>query len=392
MKKLLSLIVVVLLTVSMAFASDVRVNTMGGQGQIIKDVAGMNTYPQVILGYPNIMYANIDAGAQWLAGGNYALPVGTLGLIFKQGPNGQMTNPYFPAVPVNGGGASAIIDQKLDLVYGFNVGDMALGLGLSLYGNSYAKNYVKNTPNDKTETSASGLGLNLGGTFAKNLDAAIFFNMKSFTNNAADGKVITEGNGNTDFGLNARYWMEMSPKYVLVPHLMFGLFGEGKTDGAALASEGDKLVKSHMGLDIGLGNNMKFGDNVLAVADAGIQYHSATTTFTPKTGTEVKNIDGEMALPYFHLGLEGKVFSWMDFRMGATKVWASKSNENNDADTEDWGFVKTTMAIGAGFHFNALDIDAEIDPGFLTRGPNFVSGSAGDIATKVALTYTFDKK
>lgn len=387
MKKLLVLIVVLLLTAGMATASEIRVTTMGGAN--VKDVSGMAVYPQVILGYPNLMYTVINGGAQFGVGGIYALPVGVLGLNFNQG---VVANNYFPNVPVHGGGATNMADQKLGLTYGYNLGDIQLGLGLSLAGNSYVKNYVKNTPNDKTETSISNLGINVGVTLIKNLDLGINFAMESFTNNAADGKVITEGSGNTTFGLNARYWMEMSPKYVMIPYVGFAMEGEGKTDGAALASEGDKLEDAGMAFMVGVGNNMHFSDAVLAVADLGIMYNSVTTTYTPKTGTAIKGIETHMGLPYFRIGLEGKVTNWMDVRMGATKVWASHTSENNDADTEKWGFVEDNFVLGAGFHFNALDIDAELDPGFLTRGVYFVSGSGGNIATRVQLTYTFDKK
>lgn len=397
MKKLLSLIVVMLLTVSMAHASAVRVGTMGDNSQIVKDASGVSLYPQTILNYPNIMYTTIDGASQWLVGGNYVLPVGTLGLIFKQGPNGQDNNTYFPNVPIHGGGASPVIDQKLDLIYGYDMGEMSFGLGLSLYGNSYVRNYTKVIPNDKTEISASGIGINIGATIAKNLDAAITFNMMSFVNNAADGKVITEGTGNTEIGVTARYWMEMSPKYTLIPHIGFGLLGEGETQGPGSATNGDKVEISTMVLQVGIGNNMNFNENVMAVADVGIEYMPTMTTVTPTTAGVVafKGIETHTAMPYFNLGLEGKVFTWMDIRLGVTKKWASHTTDAldaNDGDTEQWGFVQTDMKIGAGFHFNALNIDAEINPGFLTNGPNFISGASAPLAAKVALTYTFDAK
>lgn len=380
MKKLFSLIVVALLVASTAFATGTRVGTMGGNDQIIKDRTNIGMYPQLVTAYPNMMYGEINGGgALNTVGGHYALPMGTLGLVFTADPIGNTFSPVTP------------IPQKLGLLYGYDMGDMVIGLGLSMYGESYKAEITK-PAEDKTETGASGLGINVGLSMMKALDVGIHFNMFSWVNNAADGKVINEGSGNSDFGLDGRYAIEMSPTYKLIPYVSFALVGEGWKGGPA-GADGDELKTSTMDLDIGIGNNMHFADNkVMAVANAGIAMNNTTTDWTPKVGTATTGKENHSMLPYFTIGLEGEMYSWLDIRMGAQKMWHGKSTEDNDGNKESWGDVMDGYFVGAGFHFGGLDIDAQVNPNFLLSGPNFISGGVNDLATQLTLTYAFDRK
>lgn len=381
MKKLFSLIVVILLISSTAFATATRVGTMGGNDQIVRDRSNIGMYPQIVVEHPNLMYGKINgAGTLHEVGGDYALPVGTLALYFTADP---MNHNFSPVNP---------IDQKLGLVYGYDLGgDMVIGLGLSMYGNSYKAEITKPAEN-KTETSASGLGIDVGFSMMKALDLGLFFNMYSWTHNAADGKVISEGSGNSDFGLSGRYALEMSPTYKLIPYFGFGLMGEGWKGGPA-GADGDEQTVSTMVLDLGLGNNMHFADNkVMAVAAVGIQMINATDEFKPKVGTATTDKDNHSAIPYFNLGVEGEMYSWLTLRMGAEKMWHGRTTEDTDGNKESWGNVMDGYFVGAAFTFGGLLIDAQVNPGFLLSGPNFVSGNANDIATEVTLTYYFDKK
>ncbi|MDP8229168.1 MAG: hypothetical protein P9M15_06925 [Candidatus Electryoneaceae bacterium] len=381
MKKGLTVFAICLLALAMvasvAFASATRVATMGDVGNIVKDGSNIWTLPQTITMYPNRLMGNISAeNGLCSIGGNYAVGPGVLGMYFK---DTDLSSTFAPGVPNPAGNVAATYDQKIDLFYGWDMNGMPLGAQLSFYGNSHEMDASA----DKSVESVTGFELRFGATFADNLETFFGFSTVSWTNENANGDMVTEPNGNTDIEFGARYWHEASNSYSLIPYIGFAMVGEGYKDAAD-----NEVTDSGMILNIGVGNNMYIDDNIMAVADVGFMYGSFTTEVTAG-GSSVENGYGN-TYPYFKIGLEAEVTSWMDFRMGAHKSWNGLFVEsNNGDDTENWGYAETDLYVGTAFHFGNLDIDAQVDPNFLTRGPNFISGQSGDMASRISLCYTW---
>ncbi len=358
-------------------ASATRVTTMGGVNNIVKDVQNIFIYPQSLTDYPDQMWLQVNgAGNLHSLGAHYAIGGGTLGMYFT---TDNLASTYAPGVPNNLGGTNFTYDQKINLFYACDGFGFPVGAQLSLYGDSHSVDKTT-APEDKSVESVMGLGIDLGATFIDVLDAYFTFHTVTWKHEDADGKTISEPNGNTIIGFGGRFWMEMSDTYTLIPYASLTLSGEGKKDSS-------KVKTSTTAINIGVGDNINIADNIMAVSDLGISFApSKTETERPnQPNSETKQSNN--ALPYFRVGLEAEVTSWMDVRFGAFKGWQGRTNEDNNGDKESWGWADTDLYLGAGFHFNNLVIDAQINPGFITRGPYIISGAGGNMFARASIAY-----
>ena len=375
---LVSLVLVFALS-TMTMASATRIACMGGSSNIIKDVTNIGIYPQTIIDYPDMFTGEIGGTAMNSIGAHYNIGMGTLGLYFDKS---KLSSTYAPNVDPDGMDLS-VYDQKILLFYGMEMSGMNLGCKLSLFGNSHSKD-VTGTPEDISEESVFGLGLRLGVTLMEKLDAYLNFKTVSWTHTGSDGKMVSEPNGNLTIGFGGRCWLEMSDRYTLIPYAGFSLFGEG----VKYSSKAETKYSS-ITVFIGAGNNIQIAEGVMVVSDFGIRLQpSATDTTSPGGTKSTLNKTSNSSLPYFRLGLEADITSWMKLRVGAYKDWHSQRFEVKKGP-EDWGYANTTLCIGTGFHFGNLDIDCFLNPGFLTKGPYLLSGSGGkgNMFSQVSLKY-----
>jgi hypothetical protein len=129
---------------------------------------------------------------------------------------------------------------------------------------------------------------------------------------------------------------------------------------------------------------------VLAVIDFGFMYGSIKNEYTTIISSDSSEMDEEkwtyVMLPYFKIGFEAEVFSWMDLRLGATSYWTKYTNENtpfNDTLVtekyeEKYPFNHTYM--GLGFNWNRLHVDTYVDPELFMDGFYFLSGVDSKVA------------
>lgn len=102
---------------------------------------------------------------------------------------------------------------------------------------------------------------------------------------------------------------------------------------------------------------------------------------------------------YFRMGLEARVFSWLDFRGGVVKYLRGDSvsrqqtdaqdvaNNRDNGDSRDQPFFD--YFIGLAAHYEGFFLDLQLDPFFFERGPQFLSGSGGDMFVNASLGYRY---
>ena len=141
-------------------------------------------------------------------------------------------------------------------------------------------------------------------------------------------------------------------------------------------------------LCFGVGNNINISESILAVTDIGISFQPGKRKETYRDSTLTFK-EFYSSIPYFRLGLDAEISKWLDIRMGAYKSWRKHVMEppGRLRSKESWGYADTGIYLGIGAHISNLDIDALLDPGFLTRGPYLISGSDGDLALQVSIRY-----
>jgi hypothetical protein len=340
---------------------------MGEANNVIRDDDNIWTWPQTLTMYPDQMTAEVWGPTLNSIGGHWGIKDCVLGLYFS---NSSWYNPYAPMLP----------DQKLDLFLAQEMNGMPLGAMLSVYGASHTKDYTV-PATDKTTTSATGLGISLGVTLMEKLEASFSFATFSWTDEDAAGDMVTEPAGNTDIMVGARYWMEMSDRYTLIPYAAFAFGGAGGKDAAK-----NEIDSSYSTITLGLGNNIHVGEDVLLVSDVGIQMNPSSVEMKPATGESVKEEMSSTLMPYYRAGLEATISKKLTLRLGAVKEW-TKDVEKDDDNEETMSYAGTRLYLGAGYHLGNFSLDAEMDPGFLTRGPYFISGTPGTLAYMVSLRY-----
>lgn len=420
----------VFLSGSLATASDTRLETMGmgdfyynftplySPNCIIKDEANIGMYPSTVNYYPKYFFAEVhdiyDDAAQsygvsdvfYKAGAIF--PLGTrekpwvLGAHFSTVP---YQNPLFTYVNQRYLGTN----HKIDLYYGRYLGGNPFGFTFGYYGSS-EENKDTTTINNYEQSLARyelGFGVSL---MSQKLDLAFmlaFDSWKTTAYQAAPDAIVdlNKPSGGTDITIRGRYWMGPYGKYTLIPHAAFIIQNYGRENYFWDAANSVWALWSTNTIDqsiieLGFGVNYDATTDVLVAADCGIAFvgYKTETDYEDNTlNDDVETKYNYSATPYFRLGIDAKVFKWMDFRAGVISIWAGRKYELNTTASEfveTWTHAETFL--GAGFHWGKFMIDASIDPKFLLNGPYFVSGEPTDneydtMAMRASVTYWFDE-
>jgi hypothetical protein len=398
MKKLLILTILGVFTLgSMAYATQTRVTTMGEADMIVKDEANVMWLPQTITMYPKLVGACVSGGSLSDFYGHMMFQEESdnplvFGLYFY---NYDDDTPYgTPSLYFDD--EWALQHNRLDIVFGTKMGESPIGVGLE-----YDQASTSMEGDSQEEQSFFRLGLTFGATMMENkLEAGAKIRFASWTNKDYDGEESTQPDGDMMLALYGRYWMDPMGKWTPVPHFAFMMNKEGVKG----VETNDKYSETMTGFDLGLGMNYDAGQDVMMVTDFGFNFQGNSYKSEPEVGAATENKEGWFILPYFRLGVDAKVFKWMDFRGGVVSEWESYTWEPETGDKEKYSQVDTRTYLGAGFHWGNFMIDVEVHPEFLENGPYFLSGervgddyygypdkAPGDgIFSNVNLIYWFD--
>lgn len=379
-----------------AYATETRVLTMGDANGIVKDEANVMIYPSTVNYYPKLFVGEYQSGPEFsIVGGHFRFAEDSkpmvIGAYFSTEP------PYWPSIlsslglgtrPTDGETPPATLDnRRIIFLYGREISGTPFGFKFNYDQASEKYNYPAPAA-DQTERSIMRMGF-MFGLSPSNFDLSAGISLTSWTDKDATGADLTKPSGNMRIDLNARRWWGPFGKWMLVPHAGFVMDQEGVEELTA-GSVTNKTTDTDMMVDIGLGGNYDAAPDVMLVTDFGVGYDAQKRKVEPTGGTSTEVKTTTMVLPYFRLGIDAMIFRWMDFRAGVASKWLGEKEEPT-ADTEETrSWVNTDAYLGAGFHWSDLMIDAWIDPGFLTRGPNFVSGASGNLGWRISLIYWFE--
>ncbi len=445
MKKFLFVALMLTLMATSAFATDTRLETMGmgsfwydgtfvpALNTVVKDNANISMYPSTINYYPNIFWGEIDShegySSKSIYGENdYFYKVGAL---IQRGDDEDpwVFGMHFSTVPYENDfdhnlynyDSDDQTNHRMNLYYGRNLSDMPFGFTFG-YFRSSAKNEdvlegdEYNQYEDTYNRYEVGFGLS---PMEGKLELALSLAMTGWTekdyhfwNTGADSGLVddTEPDGNMELALRARYFMEPKGKFTCVPHFAFETkkygeknYGELDNDWVVTRTDETKVTV----IDLGWGTNYDAAEDVLVVSDFGITFGSYKYSYDYTDDAYTESSEAEYkysykAMPYFKLGIDAKVFNWMDFRAGVTSMWNTYKYERDYTDGGTYSYMRgesfttTQTFLGAGFHWGALEIDALLDPEFLLNGPYFIGGESTDnnydsdsLFGKVSFLYSF---
>lgn len=398
MKKLFTIFAVLVLAMAMnVMATQTRTLVMGNNNMIMTDDANVWMFPSRVNNYPNIATGEFDG---WNASGDFynfginwkfndnnpwvlgtyistapdAIPMSYTGSVFST----LDFEYYYPDTEFPG---ATFTNRRIDLLYGRKFSNYNFGFS---FGYAYQSDWLEGTGNEFEQKFTNyTLGFGLTPDNGK-WDLALWLAFASWTDKNNAGAVVTEPDGYMDVAAMFRYFYTYNPTITFVPHIMaqIGTHGE-KTVTPDVEDTKSKLTM----VDIGCGMNYMPVTNVLAVIDFGINYASVKDEFTvpgpPVATTEDKYTD--MHFPYWKIGLEGEVTSWMDVRFGAVSEW----NKFKEEDVQGYNYALNETFLGAGLNFGRFHIDTYTDPEILLDGLNFISGTddIDDLNFSVSILY-----
>lgn len=410
-----------------SFATETRLLTMGENTTVIMDDANIWMYPSRINYYPNILTAELSSvdyyfgpskagiegdqpiskvGINWKFGGDRPWILGTYlhnnAVYMDQDNILELVTPTSSIVPWHGpywsDTESSYSNKRIDLFWGTMFGENAFGFHFSMTHSS-DKN---EKPTDLNERGFGKYDFHLGLTMMENkLDLAAGIELFTFTykntHTAPDTGTYDyyKPEGNSTLFLRGRYFYEYSPTYTFVPHAEFkiGKYEYSRNTWNVSLESDSTLYKDKYNLtafDVGVGMQYTPATKVLAVIDFGFMYGSIKNEYTTIISSDSSEMDEEkwtyVMLPYFKIGFEAEVFSWMDLRLGATSYWTKYTNENtpfNDTLVtekyeEKYPYNHTYM--GLGFNWNRLHVDTYVDPELFMDGFYFLSGVDSKVA------------
>jgi len=432
MKRLLMFTFIALFALgSMAFATETRVLTMGDANNIVKDEANIWIYPSTINFYPDVFYGEFGGDSYYYAGKDYGMDYNfrKAGLHMKFGEDNEnpfvlgvylSDQPYYHDILYSYGYGYGYWDKdvyygtashKIDLFFGWYLSEIPWGFHIGYYGESmeYESEYWED---DQYEESVSRYEFSFGGTLMEGkLDLGLGVAFTSWTDKYWDDSYtdamadMTEPDGNMDFYLSVRYFTDPIGRLVFVPHFGFWYSKQAITqndyDGDSWAAYYNVEWKQ-TAFDLGVGTNYNVTDDILIVTDFGFQYWKESDDYSyPDYPDWISEEDYSWTtLPYFHIGMDAKIFNWLDFRAGAKTWWdmykyeyTYQYDEESDVHDETYkhSYASTDFYLGVGFNWNNLTLDCTLDSEFLEQGPYFISGDneVDEMFERITLKYNF---
>ncbi|MCB2229697.1 hypothetical protein KQH82_03205 [bacterium] len=454
MRKLVTLTLCFVLLLSAAsFATKTRVNTMGENNEIMVDEANIWIFPSRLYDYPDVAVAEFNTydyyytkdgeqyygygehfnefGVHWKFGKDKPFVLGTylynyVGDYYGEGYVGNMYLPagldrasygyYYDKQLYDfldvfsssywGYAPEGLSNKRISLLYARELGGNKFGFSFSKLHSSYR--WEDDEGNTQRDVSFSRYNFGFGLTEASGLwDVAAHIQMITWKNKTwgtppgggdATELDYTKPAGNMSFTLLGRYFKQMNPVVTLVPHASFvyaKFESEDYYDGTWFENP-DTYKFNMLGLTVGSGMHYQPSAGMLAVLDFGISYVKADYEMVDNQTDPAETYEMNatvMTLPYFKIGFEGEVLTWLDARFGATSYWRDVKWEYTDAgepdgkDFERW--PDNVTYLGLSFNFGRLTIDTWTNPELFLDGLNFLSGEENGMNAGMSAIYSF---
>jgi hypothetical protein len=185
------------------------------------------------------------------------------------------------------------------------------------------------------------------------------------------------------FGIrvNARFLYEFDERYKLVTYAKIHYGSQEVSHNNMVAPA---LGGSWGGPDItaGLDLRMELFEDVFVVPGVGLRYAQQTLE---GGGNVDRDVDRLVSLPFYSVGVDVKIWDWLDFRFGASQSvdFIRRSTTTAGVTVENRASsVATNLATGLGFHLpvqeSMLSLDINVNPLFWIQGPDFISGNGSN--------------
>lgn len=432
-----------------ALATQSRINAMGGHYKAItiEDETNIFVLPSLLVRYGNLTYIdNVHQGlSNTVFGFHYSLTdnmvlaiyggrinAGTRGTGdgFAAGGNAITGGSALGAgaqasqASLAGGGTTGVtspvtnqsaanVDYKIGLLYALNLGATArLGLMVNILGDDADVEQPTGARVDQGALLidlAAGFGLDFA---AGELDLSVGFEIGAF-GDERDGfnqrrqtpDTLVENfavDRHFGFRLEARGNFDFFDQSHIVPFLRMHV-GSQEVSNKNLPL-GTVQTGAWKAFDLTIGSDIVFEpfENVFVAPGIGLRFAQQTLEGSqgPAAGraTSVdRDLDRKISLPFYSIGVDVKLLSWLDFRFGAwqsvdfnrasvTQGGTTTERRSSDVVTE----IKTGVGINLPVAESTLSLDIDINPLYWVNGPDFLTGAGnttGNFGVSGAIKY-----
>lgn len=400
LQKIFLLVLIVFIS-SAAFAQDevkchryggfARLHAMGDNPYII-DPDNIKTNPAYSAMYPNFLWGDIGEPAYWdewydnpetgygqFVGFNFAVNKElTLGILLTRNdfqtfsigmldPSGLLSEFYTGVGPY-----LTPLDNNIELLGAYNLGNVALGLGVAYASTSFESKPATGT-GDKKDASQIGFNLgaqgNLSPTFG--FDAGFSMIMLSAAYEPGDTLNPEIDASNTMLLFNARGFLKLNNKFTLVP-----AFGFYSASGEVEVNTEKTDLPSAMGIMFGVGLTYQVG-NLIISGGPSLWYETRTYAAVADENPELE--DSWFTFPAWNLGAEWYFTDWLIGRAGYVAstysgTYQSPASTTTVNEYTYTGFERGDVRLGVGFRFGQFSLDATVNDDALRHGFNLIGG------------------
>lgn len=402
MRQSLVRVLVTLTTLSLAIgvAQADRRTSLGGN-MLIADRDDTFVYPQLALKYKKSV--SIDFGADQGIGNalliaspnkksalaialNRGDTIAGLGNSYSGSPElGMIGNSnmqlQFPGM--SNSGQPPII---ADIIYAMKMGKNKLGFRLGFVGIGASQT---NDGDHVGTDSSMGFRLGAGYSMGKKGDFAFNFGMGTGSVQSGEDNDDVSDASNMLVGLSGRYFLKRGKKMSIGSIFDIGFNSVSNTDYNA---DDAKLSRNTFNLAAGVGPVYR-KKNKYTVAFYG---HFGFRTISEDPNSEAdddETSEMEILFPGFNIAMEYRVLDWLELRSSAYYSYViAGSDEANKVVNSFNNNNALGWQAGMGIVFDHLKINGTFSHGFVTGGPNFVSGYSGNLFSMLSVVGNFGGK
>jgi hypothetical protein len=430
--RILALILLACALPAVASASSTRIQSLGMQGDFVMDYSNVHTYPSALVRYQSLVYG--DLGVKDVSGGdlsefndNNANTLSdadrSMGAILGNLWGGKAgvwsVNFHENATPLSPALGAAYFNRNpneaWDVLWAYKFNKMSLGLE---FNRSFSSDDEFSTGGQVVEPYTSGSFLS--GSFS---NARQLFNIVASQLGSQDFNTLGIGGGlSFDMGdENSHNWVDLSGEFRDLSATFEDTTLSAKEDdgGSSFAfnarmhwEASDDMhwmpVANFYRLDLsqtftdntGLNNtsfdNTVTGFNVGACAQWKLResdWFYLGAAFED-VNMKLESVDAKlnyMNAPNVFAALESNLWSWLTFRLGASKpIYSRLKVTDNVSTTPTEGSLKDSplqYSVGLGFHVSKIDVDALLNQDWPFTGGWLASGSREVPFSRLSATY-----
>jgi len=342
-----NMFVTALVLVSSVFASDQRINALGGNAGFWPE-DDQNVYM-----FPATMHNFNIAQIQDVSGSSKAT------FLFGEGTKyGFMMEDS----------SSAASDALVNFAYGSGSWGLLLGLDMD------SQEAGETKTSESTISASFGMATGFG-------EVGLHFKTMSTDDGSADTDDASGMHLGFDLRRDQALW-EFS-------HMLFS-FDMNSSDYA----EESQKSKSDMTMKLDFFRHWTLAESSDLLFSLGFVYASSSeeTIGDPNTKTD----NSQIWLPNFTFAVETNLLEWATVRAGVNNTHVlSNSTKTTEGSTttegSDNGTSIHTLMFGLGLKYGGFNLDIDLAPAFFTDPVNFITGNniADDLATKATITYAW---